>query len=256
MIATGDVGRRFIGGWGDMTARVKNTVISKNTVVSMTRIPLDTDNPDILPQAPGLLQQVAHDLRQPVAAILALAAAAESEADVPAPVLRRLEQISEEASWIFRVIGDLLAEASGEQGTEPVAIAPLLREVVASERLTFSGEIELQQQDGQLRHVMAVGTRLRRALANVLSNATRATGPGGRVEVIARSRGDAEIIEIADDGPGFGRVGPVHGIGLQITRQILAECGGRMEVERLASGQTVVRLVLPLLSCGHRAGDQ
>jgi signal transduction histidine kinase len=250
MITTGDVGRWFIGGWGEMTARVKTNLVS----VTSTPRPLETDNSDSS-EEPGPLQQVAHDLRQPVAAILALASAAESEADVPAPVLRRLEQISEEASWIFKVIGDLLAEASGEHGSEPVAIAPLLREVVASERLTFAGEIVIEQQDGELRHVMAVATRLRRALANVLSNATRAAGPDGRVELSVCQRGDAEIIEIADDGPGFGQVGPVHGIGLQITRQIVAECGGRMEIDRLASGRTVVRLLLPLLSCGHRAGD-
>jgi len=222
----------------------------------MVRIPIDTDNPGAVPQGPGRLQQLAHDLRQPVAAILALASAAESEADVPAPVLRRLEQISEEASWIFRVIGDLLTEAGGDCGAEPVAIAPLLSEVVASERLTFLGQLDLRQDDGELRHVVAVGTRLRRALANVLSNATRAAGPSGHVELVARSRGDAEIVEISDDGPGFGRVGHVYGIGLQITRQILAECGGRLEIERLAGSRTVVRLVLPLLSSGHRAGGR
>lgn len=202
------------------------------------------------------LQQVAHDLRQPVAAILALASAAQSEPNVPASVLRYMEQISAEAGWILKVIGDLLIEASGAQGAEPLAIGALLRDVVASERLTFTGRIELRQQDGELRYVLAASTRLRRALANVLANATRAAGPGGCVELTAHSRGDAEIIEIADDGPGFGAVGQMHGIGLDITREFLAECGGRMEVERLACARTVVRLVLPLLDCGHRSGGR
>jgi nitrogen-specific signal transduction histidine kinase len=44
------------------------------------------------------------------------------------------------------------------------------------------------------------------------------------------------------------------GIGLQITGQVLAECGGRMEVERLPSGQTLVRLLLPVMADGHVAG--
>lgn len=206
-------------------------------------------------QEPRLLQQVAHDLRQPVAAILALASAAQAEANVPASVLRYVEQISAEGGWILKVIGDLV-EASGAQGAEPLAIGALLCDVVASERLTFTGHIELRQQDGELRYVLAASTRLRRALANVLSNATRAAGPGGCVELTAHSRGDAEIIEIADDGPGFGEVGQMHGIGLHITREILAECGGWMEIERLPCARTVVRLVLPLLNCGHRAGGR
>jgi signal transduction histidine kinase len=236
--------------WGEMTAR------GNAKLVSMTRKPSDADDSSVPASGQGLLRQVAHDLRQPVAAILALASAAEAEPDVPVPVLRRLDQISEEASWLFRVIGDLLAETEGEQGTEPVAINALLRDVVDSERLTFAGQIELRQPAGELRHVLAVGTRLRRALANVLANATRAAGPDGQVELAACSSGNAEIIEIADDGPGFGQVGQVHGIGLQITRQILAECGGRIEIDRSASGPTVVRLTLPLLSCGHGTGGR
>jgi nitrogen-specific signal transduction histidine kinase len=44
------------------------------------------------------------------------------------------------------------------------------------------------------------------------------------------------------------------GIGLQIARQMLEECGGRMEVERLSSGQTLVRLLLPITAHGSAAG--
>jgi signal transduction histidine kinase len=222
----------------------------------MTKEPSDRDGSSVPAAGQGLLRQVAHDLRQPVAAILALASAAESEPDVPMPVLRRLDQISEEASWIFRVIGDLLAEADGAQPAEPVAVNALLREVVDSERLTFSGQIELHLQAGEPRHVLAVGTRLRRALANVLANATRAAGPDGQVELVARASGGTVVIEVADDGPGFGQVGQVHGIGLQITRQILAEHGGRMETEQPSAGRTVVRLTLPSLSCGRGAGGR
>ena len=104
---------------------------------------------------------------------------------------------------------------------------------------------------------MAAGTRLRRALANVLANATRAAGPDGHVKLIERAAGNAELIEIIDDGPGFGSMaaGNTIGIGLQITEQILAECSGRMEIERLASGQTLVRLLLPVMADGRVAGS-
>jgi signal transduction histidine kinase len=223
-------------------------------LVSMTKRSSGVDNSPDPASEQGLLRQVAHDLRQPVAAILALAAAAESVPDVPVPVLRRLDQISEEAGWIFKVIGELLAD--GGQGTEPVAIDALIRDVVDSERLTFPGQIRLWQPAGDVRYVTAASTRLRRALANVLANATRAAGPQGHVELVVRSHGNTQIIEIIDDGPGFGQVGQVHGIGLQITRQILADCGGRMEIERRAPDRTVVRLWLPLLSRDHGAGGR
>ncbi len=65
---------------------------------------LDADD---LPPAVEL-RLVARDLRQLVAAILALASAAASEG-VPAPVPRRLEQIVNEASGIFGLISDALS---------------------------------------------------------------------------------------------------------------------------------------------------
>jgi signal transduction histidine kinase len=103
---------------------------------------------------------------------------------------------------------------------------------------------------------MAVGTRLRRALANVLANATRAAGPNGHVQVTEQVQGNTELVEVVDDGPGFGSMAAGHrtGIGLQITGQMLAECGGRMEVKRLPSAQTRVRLFLPVMPDGRAGG--
>jgi nitrogen-specific signal transduction histidine kinase len=49
-------------------------------------------------------------------------------------------------------------------------------------------------------------------------------------------------------------VGHSTGIGLQITGQMLAECGGRMEVERLPSSETLVRVLLPVMPDGRVAG--
>jgi signal transduction histidine kinase len=105
---------------------------------------------------------------------------------------------------------------------------------------------------------MAAGTRLRRALANVLANATRAAGPDGHVKLTERAAENTELIEVVDDGPGFGSMAAGHrsgiGIGLQITGQMLAECGGRMEVERLPSSETLVRVLLPVMPDGRVAG--
>ena len=51
-------------------------------------------------------------------------------------------------------------------------------------------------------------------------------------------------------------VGDRTGIGLQITGQMLAEFGGRMEVERLSSGQTLVRMLLPVMTDARMAGNE
>jgi signal transduction histidine kinase len=205
---------------------------------------------------PGTVQQAAHDLRQPVAAVLAVVSAALADSQQPDRVRRFLEQIEAQAQWIAKIIQDMLAGTAAEPNAEPVEIARLVRDAVSSEQLTYAPPIGLRQPDRAPRYVMASETRLRRALANVLANATRAAGPDGHVQLTERINGDTEVIEIVDDGPGFGSTAADGGtgIGLRITQKILAECGGRMEVSRLASGQTLVWLSLPLSTARGQSG--
>lgn len=46
------------------------------------------------------LRETFHDMQQPVASLLALAAAALTEPDLPATARRRLEQIAAQAEWL------------------------------------------------------------------------------------------------------------------------------------------------------------
>jgi signal transduction histidine kinase len=211
---------------------------------------------DVMHPPSGFVRHAAHDLRQPVAAILALASAAVAEAQTPERMQRRLNQIVNEANWISEIIRDMLAEADATQRAEVVDISALVRDAVASERLTCPGRIVLCQPDREPRHVQAVSAQLRRVLANVLANATRAAGKDGCVRLTQRADHDTEFVEIMDDGPGFGYIAADHGIGLQVTLRALADFGGRMEMERLPSGHTLVCLSLPIVSRGRTAGGQ
>jgi signal transduction histidine kinase len=210
--------------------------------------------PDDEPRASDLIEQAAHDLRQPVAAILALTSAALAEAQLPESARLRIGQIADQASWMSGIIRDMVAGDGDVMWPEAVEVGALVRDAVASERLTYPGMIVLCQAQGEPRYVSATRQRLRRGLANVLTNATRAAGRDGRVELTERPHGDMEIVEIVDDGPGFGKVEHGLGMGLRITRRMLAECGGRMEHERLGSGHTRVRLILPVMPAGRLAG--
>ncbi len=84
-----------------------------------------------------------------------------------------------------------------------------------------------------------------RVLSNVVDNAARAVGPAGRVEV-AILRGKQAVIEVTDDGPGFGN-GPagMASLGLRVAGALLASCGGQLEVAAPVAGGTQVRIVLP-----------
>src|SRR6266702_2979264 len=67
----------------------------------------------------------------------------------------------------------------------------------------------------------------------------------GRVEV-AILRGKQAVIEVTDDGPGFGN-GPagMASLGLRVAGALLASCGGQLEVAAPVAGGTQVRIVLP-----------
>lgn len=218
--------------------------------------PAVSAGPDDLGQQPEGVRQAAHDLRQPVATILTLASAALAETQLPEGTRRRLEQIMAEANWLSEIIHDMLAGTAATRSAEAVDIARLVRDVVNSEQLTYTQKIILHQPGHGPRYVMAVSTRLRRALTNVLANATHAAGPDGQVQLTERVDGGTELIEITDDGPGFASAAVAEGtgIGLRITRKMLAECGGGMEVQRLSSGRTLVRLLIPVIADQRTAG--
>ncbi len=84
---------------------------------------------------------------------------------------------------------------------------------------------------------------VRQILMNLASNAIEAIGPGQRVEVHIRMRGDTLHIEVGDDGPPIPAERMAHlfepfhahrpggtGLGLWITYQIVEQLGGRIEV--------------------------
>jgi signal transduction histidine kinase len=80
-----------------------------------------------------------------------------------------------------------------------------------------------------------------RVACNLVDNAVRAAGAGGHVE-ISVYRGAGTVIEVADDGAGFGR-GP-HGLagrGLTVVMQLVAATGGELEVSAGRGGGTCAR---------------
>jgi signal transduction histidine kinase len=82
-------------------------------------------------------------------------------------------------------------------------------------------------------------------LTNVVDNAARAAAPGGRVEISLRDQ-EWPAVDVADDGPGFGRGTPGTGsLGLSVVTSLLDACGGSLAVWARQGGGTLVRIRLP-----------
>lgn len=90
-------------------------------------------------------------------------------------------------------------------------------------------------------------SELRRSVRNLLDNALRAAGDGGQVELRVTASAGTVTVEVADSGPGFGRVPTQQGLGLLTVRRFAADSGGRLTTGGCARlGGALLRLELPL----------
>jgi signal transduction histidine kinase len=196
--------------------------------------------------APGLdLRETCHDMRQPVASMFALAAAALAEPGLPQSARERLEQIIEQAEWLADLIQDSLHTAGpGAPGSCQADLLRVVSEAVAAECVTWPGDMRVV---GAAEPIFAAihFVLLRRMVANLLSNATRAAGPLGTVTVEVGHRRRSVMLAIEDTGPGFGKIEMGLGLGLSIVSRCVTTYGGRLDHGRGASGGTRVSLWLP-----------
>jgi len=197
-----------------------------------------------------LLRETFHDMRQPVANVMALAAATLTEPALSAVARDRLEQIVEQAEWLADMIHDCLVAQQQEEpddienpGHDLADIVHVVGEVIAAECLTWPGDVTLTAPAGPVWCTFHP-VLLRRAVSNVLDNAVRAAGPTGTVSVEIQQRDDAVMLAVEDNGPGFGEIPSGAGLGLSAVARNVIKHGGRMEYGCGARGGARVSLWL------------
>jgi K+-sensing histidine kinase KdpD len=214
----------------------------RGQVILMSRAEVDA--------TPGVVETLrdnCHDMRQPLASMFALAAAALAEPSLPPGARARLQQMTEQAEWLAELIQHSLQlaapDAPGACGADLVRVT---RDVTAAECMTWPGEVTM------ISPASAVFTDvhpvlLRRMVANLVDNATRAAGPSGTVTVEVGRKQNSALLAVEDTGPGFGNKIPAGlGLGLAAVSRNAIRHGGRVECGCGASGGARVQLWLPL----------
>jgi signal transduction histidine kinase len=139
----------------------------------------------------------------------------------------------------------------------------MVRERCLKHRIDLSHKISDDLEDLE---VWADERKLRQALFNLLSNATKFTPDGGKILVEAKQKGEEIWVSVADTGIGikpadqrriFGEFEQVEaraeekqrgtGLGLALTRRLVALHGGRIWVESEGEGKgSVFTFSIPL----------
>jgi signal transduction histidine kinase len=208
----------------------------------------------------GMAAGLVHDLRNPVGAIHTYATLiAEQSTPEQARMLRR---ILDETTRSVDMMEDVLAFARGHVSVAPraVEVGPWFSELAAY----LERELELSMVEvglsGDLQGVARFDPgRLRRVLCNLAWNARDALPDGGHFQIDVQRLAGRLRVTCTDDGPGvppeivprlfqeFATHGKANGtgLGLALSRAIVAEHGGTLGYEPGAGGGARFVLELP-----------
>ncbi len=215
-----------------------------------------------------LMRDISHELRTPLARMQVAATLAE---DISDGAEQPLQRIHTEIQRLDALIGQVLALAKLESGTEKLETEPfdlphMLTQLAGDAEFEFAG-------DGKRVEVLAPapiqleGNRmqLRSAIENVLRNAMRHTPDNTLVSIAAESTGNDVEILVRDRGPGvpeanlkrvfdaFFRCEDArdcdsggHGVGLAITRGVVKAHRGTISASNHPDSGLIVRITVPL----------
>jgi C4-dicarboxylate-specific signal transduction histidine kinase len=216
-----------------------------------------------------LVSGVAHEINNPLQAILGFAELLQMQANVPDEVKNDLILIQKESARACGIIRNLALFARQQTGE---ATRVRHGDVIASvaelrQRRLESEDIELRVEDASKQHVLAVMTELQQVVLNFVVNAEQAIVMSGRrpgrITLRTRDEGDRVILEVEDTGPGVPHdneaklfqpffttkpVGSGTGLGLSVSYGIIDSLGGHIGYRRAPAGGAIFYFDLPAAS--------
>lgn len=216
----------------------------------------------------AFLADLAHEFKNPVAAIRACAERLDETKPDDAERLKRLRDVLHgSAVRLDALVTQLLELARAEAGLkdeprQPVELTALLHGLCAglqADPRYAHLRMELRTPESPVQ-IEGVSARLEAALRNILDNAASFAGDGGAVRVSLRQLPEGVVIAITDSGPGISpevlpriferffttrREQNGSGLGLSLARAVVEAHGGRIEVESEPGEGTTFSILLP-----------
>ncbi|MFO0686945.1 MAG: HAMP domain-containing sensor histidine kinase [Sandaracinus sp.] len=207
----------------------------------------------------GMAARVAHDLKNPLAAIQGLTELLERQASDPRTA-ERLHVVNEECARMGVTIRDYLALSRPIEDVAPVTqpIGPIVDRVLTLfEARAATSDVRLVRAEGDA-PADVDAPRLEEVLLNLVANAIEASPRGRTIEVGVRETQGGVAIEVRDHGRGMSphvlaRIGTPYfttreegtGLGVALSRTIVKQHGGTLSYESREGEGTLARIALP-----------
>jgi signal transduction histidine kinase len=222
------------------------------------------------------LANMSHELRTPLNSIIGFSELLLDE--VPGPTNKKqrqcLEDILSSGRHLLGLIDQVLDLSKIESGRTELRLAEVaLPEVIESLKNTMLPILKPRRQkldislEEDLLPVYADKAKLRQVFFNLLSNSSRFTPDGGRIEIRAVSNGNHCRVSVTDNGIGIkkedqtrifepfcqldnapGRRGGGTGLGLVVVKQIVEKHGGQVWLESEFGKGSRFSFTIPLFS--------
>ena len=219
------------------------------------------------------LANMSHELRTPLNAIIGFSELMKQKLFGPLGCERYEEYVSDiyaSGTYLLRVINDILDMSKIEAGQftitrADVDLAPLIQETVRVVALQAAKkDIEMRTEVPDCLKFSADSRAIKQILINLLFNAVKFTGQGGKVTLRAHKAGGSVILSILDTGCGiprtalkklgrpfeqvenqFSKTHNGSGLGLAISRSLAELHGGSLRIRSKEGAGTVVSVRLP-----------
>ena len=209
---------------------------------------------------------IAHELRQPLSAMRALAyslrgTCREGSGLSGPPAARaalQLDRLDTQISEAEEIISHLAEYIRTQRPLRSaICVNECVQHQLAGIQLPEGVRVESRLAAG-LPRVLADRVHIERALANLLRNGAESMPEGGALRVDTYQRDDRVVIQVSDDGPGvpedlrdklfrpgFSTRCTGLGLGLALARHLVAASGGSIEFQSPPDGGATFLITLP-----------
>jgi len=259
----GAVRPRTLAALAAAARRLEGPTAAHGAAQRLAHLDEDVQRLDRLASLGGLLAEVAHEVRNPLVSVKTFLQLLPDRLEEPEFITEFHAVVAEELRRIERLLDVVLVHARPRsEEAEPRASAREIFDAVArllTHRALDAGErieVDVPEEDVE---VPLAADALRQVVLNLALNALDATPEGGAVHLRARAGPRGCELAVEDEGPGVppaererifepfhsGKPGRAGGLGLAISRRLVEQAGGRLEVGDGTGGGAVFAIRLP-----------